>query len=216
MLAFDQSVNREYHTQKYLLLKHVVNELRVKCNSSNDSWQGEFHNLVKIFSIRYNCSMTEHAPQGYICPICVGNQGEESDATLLKQADLVFKDELVSVWINSFWIKGNEGHVIVVPNQHYENLYDLPQEMGHRIFDISQQLAKVLKAAYQCDGITIRQNNEPAGDQHAFHYHLHIFPRYHGDSFNSNLADGKFLAAPAVRQEYVVRIKAVLAATFGG
>ncbi len=112
----------------------------------------------------------------------------------MKQADLVFKDDLVSVWINSFWIKGNDGHLIVVPNEHFETMYDVPDEVGHRIFEVSKKMSQVMKVAYSCDGITLRQNNEPAGDQHAFHYHHHIYPKYTGDSFNVELTKKSFLS----------------------
>ena len=71
--------------------------------------------------------MKSHAPKGYRCPICLGVQGIENEHTLLMQNDLVYKDELVSVFINSFWIKTVEAHVIVVPNDHIENLYDVPE-----------------------------------------------------------------------------------------
>jgi histidine triad (HIT) family protein len=30
---------------------------------------------------------------------------------------------------------------------------------------------------YRCEGISTRQHNGPAGNQDAFHYHLHVFPR---------------------------------------
>jgi histidine triad (HIT) family protein len=40
-----------------------------------------------------------------------------------------------------------------------------------------------MKAEYQCDGIMLRQQNEPAGDQSIWHYHLHVIPRYQNDDF---------------------------------
>lgn len=145
-----------------------------------------------------------------LCPICLGNQGIENEHTLLNQADLVYRDELATVWLNSFWIPGNEGHVIIVPNAHYENLYELPKEEGYRIFELSQVLAKSLKKAYHCDGITLRQNNEPAGDQHAFHYHLHVFPRYEGDQFNERMTQKSVLSEPSKRLSYVRKLQAAL------
>jgi histidine triad (HIT) family protein len=99
--------------------------------------------------------MKSDAPKNYQCPICLGNKGIESKDTLLKQNDLVFRDDLVSVWINSFWIKGNEGHVIVVPNAHFENIYELSDKVGHRIFETSKLMSKIMKQAYGCDGITL-------------------------------------------------------------
>ncbi len=154
--------------------------------------------------------MFNHAPKDYKCPICLGIQGVESEETLLKQADLVYKDDLVSVFVNSFWIGTVEGHLIVVPNEHYENVYELPDEVGHRVSEVIKKMSLALKEAYKCDGITSRQNNEPAGNQHAFHYHHHIFPRYEGDKFNENMTQKSILSEPNKRVEYVEKLKAVL------
>lgn len=154
--------------------------------------------------------MFNNAPANYICPICLGNSGQENEHTLLKQDDLVFHDDLVSVWINSFWIGRNEGHLIVVPDEHFENLYDLPNNVGHHIFEISKKMALALKEVYSCDGVTLRQNNEPTGDQHAFHYHLHIFPRYENDDFNQNMAKKSRLSDPSERKIFAEKLRKYL------
>ena len=154
--------------------------------------------------------MQNRAPKNYKYPICLGISGIESEDTLLKQTDLVFKDDLVSVFINSFWIKTVEGHVIVVPNKHFENIYEMPEDIGHRIFEVSKNTAIAMKKAYKCDGVTIRQNNEPAGNQHAFHYHMHIFPRYDGDKYNEGMIGGSFLSDPKERIKYVKKLKVTL------
>lgn len=151
--------------------------------------------------------MYTHAPTDYTCPICLGVQGIENEQTLLKQADLVYQDDLVSAFINSFWIGMNEGHVIVVPNQHFENIYDLPNEIGGRIFNIAQKIALALKQAYSCDGVTLRQNNEPASEQHAFHYHLHVIPRYMGDNFNQKLTEKSSLSDPSERIKFAEKLR---------
>lgn len=154
--------------------------------------------------------MFDHAPKDYKCPICLGVNGVENEDTLLKQADLVFKDRVVSAFINSFWIPTCEGHVIVVPNDHYENIYELPEDVNHRIAEVIQMMAVAMKTAYKCDGITTRQNNEPAGNQHAFHYHHHVFPRYEGDEFNVNLTKKSVLSEPSKRISFVTKLKEVL------
>ena len=154
--------------------------------------------------------MQSHTPRGYICPICLGVAGIESEDTLLKKPDLVFKDDLVSVFINSFWLKTVEGHVIIVPNDHYENLYEIPNKVGNRIFEVSKKMAIAMKKAYRCDGTTIRQNNEPAGDQHAFHYHMHIFPRYEADKFNIGMTKKSILSDPKKRLDKVKKLKEAL------
>ncbi len=129
--------------------------------------------------------MYNNAPENYICPICLGIEGVESEHTMLMKEDLIFRDELTSVYLNSFFINGNEGHVIVVPNKHIENIYDMEPGYAYAIADTAQKMSIVMKKAYECDGVTLRQNNEPAGGQHAFHFHLHIFPRYEGDKYNT-------------------------------
>lgn len=148
-----------------------------------------------------------HATKDYKCPICLGVSGVESEDTLLKQEDLVYKDDLVSVFVNSFWIETVEGHPIVVTNEHYENLYEVPQNVGVRIFEVTKKISLALKLAYNCDSITVRQNNEPAGEQRAFHFHQHIYPRYEGDTFENQK---KLLSKPEERIKYVFRLKEVL------
>jgi histidine triad (HIT) family protein len=113
------------------------------------------------------------------------------------------------VFINSFFIDGNEGHLIIVTNKHFEHLYDLEPEYAHRIMDVSKKMALALKEAYGCDGVTIRQNNEPASGQHAFHYHMHVFPRYDGDSFDVNILHSRRTDV-GERSGYVGKIKRVL------
>lgn len=154
--------------------------------------------------------ITSNAPEGYVCPICLGVKRIESDDTLMRPTDIIYTDDLVTVFINSFFMGKNAGHAIVVPNEHYENIYTLPQEVGHRVFDLAQKLALAMKSAYACDGIAIRQQNEPAGDQHAFHYHLHVFPRYKDDGFNSILPSEKRLADPVERAGYAKKLSKAL------
>lgn len=150
--------------------------------------------------------MFNHASSDYICPICLGIQGIENDHTLIRQSDIVYKDEIVTVFIASFFIGNNSGHIIVVPNQHFENIYDLPDELATKIQEVTKKFSIILKNTYQCKGITTLQNNEPDGGQHAFHYHLHIFPRYPDDNLHQNM-NSKKLTTPSERLPYAEKIK---------
>ncbi len=131
--------------------------------------------------------MFNHAPKDYICPICLGINGTENENTMIRQSDIVYKDDLVTAFIGSFFVGNNPAHVIVVPNKHFENIYDLPKNYAHKIFDIAQHVAFALKETRKCDGVTTLQNNEPAGNQHAFHYHFHVFPRFKDDNLHANM-----------------------------
>lgn len=150
--------------------------------------------------------MHNHAPENYACPICLAVSGIENEQTWIKQADIFYRDELVVGFISSKFVKGNEGHPLIVPVQHFENFYDLPAEYGQRIFEVSRRVASVLREARKCDGVTILQNNEPAGDQHAFHYHLHLFPRFTGDHFHEELIRAR-VSLPEERGAYATMLR---------
>jgi len=108
--------------------------------------------------------------------------------------------------MNSFFIRGNEGHIIIVPNVHVEHLYDLPEEIGHAVMDNAKRFAIIMKKAYACDGILLQQHNEPAGGQHAFHFHLHVIPRYTHDDF-SEQAKNKIKTTPDERLAFINILK---------
>lgn len=135
--------------------------------------------------------MYNNAPIEYKCPICLAISGEENGDTWIKQKDIFYTDKNITGFISSKSIKGNEGHPLIVPNVHYENIYDLPEQVAYQIFDLGKKVAFGLKQKRNCDGITILQNNEPAGDQHAFHYHLHVIPRFNNDNFHTELWEAK-------------------------
>lgn len=117
--------------------------------------------------------MYNHAPEDYKCPLCLTAEGIESGDTMAKQADVFYRDNLVFAMVGSKFVGNNPAHVIIVPNKHFENIYDIPKQVTHRIIDIAQQVAIALKEVRKCDGVMILQNNEPASGQHAFHFHLH-------------------------------------------
>lgn len=153
--------------------------------------------------------MYNHAPKDYKCPICIVLEGKENDGTLIRQSDIVYKDDLITGFISSFFIGNNLGHVILVPNKHFENIYDIPAEYTRRIQEVAQKMSFALKKAYNAEGITTLQNNEPAGNQHAFHYHFHVFPRYENDELHKNMLDKK-TTTPEERLPYANKIKKAL------
>jgi len=157
--------------------------------------------------------MFNHASPDYVCPICVAISGKETSDTLIRQSDIVYKDNFVTVFISSFFIGKNSGTVIVTPNKHYENIYDLPLKYSSHIAKIAKVIAIAVRNTYKCDGITTLQNNEPAGNQHAFHYHLNIFPRYENDNLHKNMLDKK-TPTPRERAPYAEKLRKELKKKF--
>ena len=133
--------------------------------------------------------MCRHAPERYVCPFCLVVRGIENEYVLTRQTDVVFQDSAITAFMCSNQFANNSGHTLVIPNTHYENIYELPVSLLHQIHELAQAVARAMKSAYGCDGVTVWQSNEPAGTQTVWHYHLHVIPRFVDDAYFRNLAD---------------------------
>lgn len=71
-----------------------------------------------------------------------------------------------------------EGHVLILPKEHYANVFELPEELASKVFALAKKIATVLKEITGCEGVNILQNNGEAAGQTVFHFHMHIIPRY--------------------------------------
>ena len=149
--------------------------------------------------------MYSHAPDGYDCLLCRGIRGESAPPELVRQDEVVAATELVVAAVCPYFLSSNPGHVIVVPTEHVENLYAMPARSLHACMDMAQTVALAMKETYSASGITLRQNNEPAGGQTAFHFHLHVYPRYPDDGFDDGPRE--HLAEPAERARWAQRLR---------
>ncbi len=59
-----------------------------------------------------------------------------------------------------------------------------------------------MRAAWGCDGVSTRQHNEPAGNQHMWHYHMHVTPRFRGDDLYKTYVEEKAVMPPQDRVKY--------------
>ncbi|MDE0688570.1 MAG: HIT family protein [Candidatus Poribacteria bacterium] len=94
-------------------------------------------------------------------------------------ATIVYEDEDVLAFMDIAPI--NPGHTLIIPKQHYRNIYDIPAEVGGKIMQTAVSLAKAIQTALNTDGLNLVQSNEAAGFQTVFHFHLHLIPRWEGD-----------------------------------
>jgi histidine triad (HIT) family protein len=120
---------------------------------------------------------------------------------------VVYRDHVVTAFINAAFWPANPGSVVVVPNAHYENVYDVPDDVLAAVQVAGKRIALALKAAYGCDGTSFRQHNEPAGSQDVWHYHLHVFPRYDADEL---YRQKKRITTPAERAPFAAKLRTVL------
>lgn len=77
----------------------------------------------------------------------------------------------------------NNGHAMVVPYAHLDQLLKLPDESAAEMMQLTQQLEAVLRDLYHPDGINLGMNlGKAAGAGVAGHIHMHILPRWSGDT----------------------------------
>ena len=101
-----------------------------------------------------------------------------------------------------------EGHTLVIPKKPSRGLVDADPEVLARLIVVVQRVARAVKAAFEADGLTVFQYNEPASGQTVFHLHFHILPRREGvplKRHEGGLADTGLLAGHAERIRSALR-----------
>ncbi|MCM1537343.1 MAG: HIT family protein [bacterium] len=74
-----------------------------------------------------------------------------------------------------------KGHALIVPKEHYANLYELPEELAADAVRLAKKEMAVMTQKLACDGFQLVQNNGETAGQTVFHFHLHLIPRYKND-----------------------------------
>ena len=75
----------------------------------------------------------------------------------------------------------SKGHALILPKEHYANLYELDEEVAAKAFVLAKKMAGKMTKALGCDGFNIVQNNGAPAGQTVFHFHMHLIPRYVDD-----------------------------------
>ena len=150
----------------------------------------------------------------YICPFCgflAGNQDVYS-----KQSDIVYHDDTVTAFIASHPLRHNPGQVLIIPNRHYENIYEMPDDLLAKTHLLAKQICVAMRDVYPgCAGNVLRQHNESkCKGQDVPHYHLQIIPRYSDDRMYEYAEDGqRYLMPPEKRQYYAQLLRRRLGAS---
>jgi histidine triad (HIT) family protein len=161
-----------------------------------------------VFLFWYDLAMDEtwmHEPTNYECPFCLLIAGGSDEYS--SQDDIVYQNEYTTAKISPKWWVNNPGHVIVVPNEHFENIYDVPEDTLAEVYKTVKQVCLAIRSTYECDGISTRQHNEPAGNQDVWHLHVHVFPRYINDNLYLNHEEKSFVGAEE-RLPYAEKLRA--------
>lgn len=85
-----------------------------------------------------------------------------------------------------------KGHLIILSKKHSANLFELDDDTASKALLVARKVAKAVKEELNCDGINLLQNNGEAAGQTVFHFHMHIIPRYNGDTVRMSWEHGKY------------------------
>ena len=106
------------------------------------------------------------------CIFCKIANGELPSATL-------YEDERFRVILDLG--PASKGHALILPKEHYPNLYELPDELAEKAILLAKKMIVKMTKALDCDGFNVVQNNGAPAGQTVFHFHMHLIPRYEND-----------------------------------
>jgi histidine triad (HIT) family protein len=141
-----------------------------------------------------------------LCPFCVLASGIDHPGVESKQSDVFYRDQDVIGFISAGWWPNNPGSALVIPKQHYEDIFDIPPPAYAAVNEFGRRLAAVMKREYACEGISFKQHNGVAGGQSVPHYHLWVFPRYQNDRLYELYAEGAIVTLE-LRNQYSRRLE---------
>ena len=94
-------------------------------------------------------------------------------------AEVIYEDEAVVAFLDIN--PANDGHTLIVPRQHVQDIFDIGEETAAAVMRAVVRVAQAIKAALQPDGVNLMQASGRAAFQSVFHFHIHIVPRWWGD-----------------------------------
>jgi histidine triad (HIT) family protein len=105
------------------------------------------------------------------------------------EASVVFQDDLVTAFMDLYPV--TLGHALVIPNHHATLISDVEAMTIGRMFMVGAQIAQVVRqGGFRCEAVSLYLADGMAAGQAVPHSHLHIVPRFQGDSCGLHLHTG--------------------------
>jgi len=92
----------------------------------------------------------------------------------------IYEDDLVLAFLDVNPL--SNGHALIVPKKHADNIFDIEEKYLERIAIVSKKIAQKMKASLGVDGVNLYHASGVHAEQTVFHFHLHIIPRKKDDS----------------------------------
>jgi histidine triad (HIT) family protein len=139
------------------------------------------------------------------------NQPYDSDNVFAKilngdlPAHKIYEDEATFAFMDI--MPRGDGHCLVIPRKPARNLLDVDTDSLAAVVRTVQKVSRAAVKAFNADGLTVQQFNEPAGGQIVFHLHFHILPRFEGVKLRPHTGE---MADQTVLAEQAEKIRAAL------
>lgn len=91
----------------------------------------------------------------------------------------VYEDEAVLAFLDIN--PANLGHTLIIPKRHYQDIYDLPEDVFMRIGSVAKKLSLDYRDKKGISALNLISSNGGAAQQDVFHFHLHLLPRDNED-----------------------------------
>ena len=76
------------------------------------------------------------------------------------------------------------GHILVIPKNHYENIYEMDNDILTEIIKTVKMITVLLKENLGINAVNIINSNGKIANQTVFHYHVHVIPRREDDNLD--------------------------------
>ena len=139
------------------------------------------------------------------CFLCAAASG--SDDTLV-----VDRDAATVTLLNRF--PYNPGHVMVAPVAHVGDLVAAGDEGAAAVMVAARRAIRALREAVHPDGFNLGVNHGPAAGASVEHVHLHVVPRWSGDT-NFMPVVGETKVLPEALESSAAKLRAAYAALTG-
>ena len=100
----------------------------------------------------------------------------------LNKEEYLFENELAFVIKDK--MPASKGHCLVIPKRHVRTYFQLTSEEIKAMHELAKEVKCYIDDLYHPDGYNVGFNVECAGGQSVWHAHMHILPRYNGDSLH--------------------------------
>jgi histidine triad (HIT) family protein len=92
----------------------------------------------------------------------------------------VYEDEHVYAFLDIHPV--NEYHTLVIPKNHYENIFDIPEQELQEVIAVVKKLVTLFDSKLGIHAVQIINSSGAEAQQDVFHVHFHIVPRKKGDN----------------------------------